>query len=86
MSSGRGWRLSVLAAVAAGFLGGTASAEDKATLGPWDVEQFRTGLVAVSRSDDKRTALLIFCTLLGTRNVRLRLRRQRHAVRRRSNI
>lgn len=37
--------------------------------GAWDVEQFRTGLVAVSRSGDQRAALLIFCTLHGARNV-----------------
>jgi len=36
--------------------------------GPWDVEQFKTGLVAVSRASDHRTAILIFCTLIGTRN------------------
>jgi hypothetical protein len=35
----------------------------------WDVEQYRTGLVALSRADDHRSAILIFCTLIGTRNV-----------------
>ena len=43
----------------------TASGEP----GPWDVETFKTGLVAVSRSGDQRTALLIFCTLYGTRSL-----------------
>jgi hypothetical protein len=56
-------------AIAIGF-GGLAAAEDASTQpGTWDVEQFRTGLVAISRASDHRTALMIFCTLYGTRNI-----------------
>jgi hypothetical protein len=56
-------------AIATGF-GGLAAAEDASTQpGTWDVEQFRTGLVAISRANDHRTALMIFCTLYGTRNI-----------------
>ena len=36
---------------------------------PWDIEQYKTGLVAVTRADDHRTAILIFCTLIGTKNI-----------------
>jgi hypothetical protein len=45
------------------------SAEEPAPPGIWDVEQFRTGLAAISRATDHRTALLIFCTLYGTRSI-----------------
>jgi hypothetical protein len=47
----------------------SASPAGEAVPGDWDVEQFRTGLVAISRASDHRTALLIFCTLYGTRNI-----------------
>jgi hypothetical protein len=43
--------------------------DTKTAPGIWDVEQYRTGLVAVSRARDHRTALMIFCTLYGTRNI-----------------
>lgn len=36
---------------------------------PWDVEQYRTGLVALTRAEDHRTAILIFCTMSGSRSV-----------------
>ena len=54
------------------LLGSCASgyAEDfSPSFAPWDVEQYRTGLVALTRADDHRTAILIFCTLIGTKNV-----------------
>jgi hypothetical protein len=35
---------------------------------PWDIEQYRTGYVAVTRANDHRSALLIFCTLVGTKD------------------
>jgi hypothetical protein len=52
-------------------LGICAVAAEEASLRftPWDVEQYRTGLVALTRAGDHRTAILIFCTQLGTRNV-----------------
>jgi hypothetical protein len=59
------------AAIAIGF-GDPAAAEEtsaQAAPGTWDFEQFRTGLVAISRASDHRTALMIFCTLYGTRSV-----------------
>ena len=48
-----------------------ASAQERAapTFPPWDIEQYRTGYVAVTRSDDHRSALLIFCTLVGTKAI-----------------
>ena len=39
------------------------------TFAPWDVEQYKTGSVALTRADDRRTAILIFCTLVGTKSV-----------------
>lgn len=36
---------------------------------PWDIEQYKTGYVAVTRAEDRRTAILIFCTQVGTKNV-----------------
>jgi hypothetical protein len=39
------------------------------TFPPWDIEQYRTGYVAVTRADDHRSALLIFCTQIGTTNI-----------------
>lgn len=35
----------------------------------WDVERYRTGLVALTRADDGRTAIMIFCTRNGSRSV-----------------
>jgi len=46
-----------------------AQSSDDLQFDPWDVEQYRTGLVALTRADDHRTAILIFCTLIGTKNV-----------------
>ena len=46
-----------------------AQSSDDLHFDPWDVEQYRTGLVALTRADDHRTAILIFCTLIGTKNV-----------------
>jgi hypothetical protein len=60
------------AAIAVCAAASLAHAEDTAVPvvpGAWDVEPFKTGLVAVSRASDRRTALLIFCTLYGTRHV-----------------
>jgi hypothetical protein len=52
-------------------LGICAAAAEEASLrfDPWDVVQYRTGLVALTHAGDRRTAMLIFCTQLGTRNV-----------------
>jgi len=60
-----------LAGAAFSVLGICAAAAQPAPLSfdPWDVEQYRTGLVALTRAEDSRTAILIFCTQLGTRNV-----------------
>jgi hypothetical protein len=62
--------------VAAAFLilaiCGSAHAEEPLgplTFSPWDIEQHKTGYVAVTRADDHRSAILIFCTLIGTRNI-----------------
>ena len=46
-----------------------AQSSDDLQFAPWDVEQYRTGLVALTRADDHRTVILIFCTLIGTKNV-----------------
>jgi hypothetical protein len=60
----------VTAAIAIGFGLASAQETERPPLpGTWDVEQFRTGLVAISRFSDRRTALMIFCTLYGTRNI-----------------
>ena len=62
--------------VAAAFLilavCGSAHAEEPPgplTFSPWDIEQYKTGYVAVTRASDHRTAILIFCTLVGTKNI-----------------
>jgi hypothetical protein len=71
MNSGYAARFFVSVVVACA-ISGLAAAEElsaPAEPGPWDVETFKTGLVAVSRSGDHRTALLIFCTLYGTRSI-----------------
>jgi hypothetical protein len=60
--------LAGLAFLASSTCAATA-AEGSLRFDPWDVEQYRTGLVALTRADDRRTAILIFCTQLGTRNV-----------------
>ena len=39
------------------------------TFPPWDIEQYKTGYVAVTRADDHRTGILIFCTLIGTKHI-----------------
>ena len=39
------------------------------TFPPWDIEQYKTGYVAVTRADDHRTGILIFCTLVGTKHI-----------------
>jgi hypothetical protein len=60
------------AAIAVCAAGGPTHAEEPAAPvepSQWDVEPFKTGLVAVSRASDHRTALLIYCTLYGTRHV-----------------
>ena len=36
---------------------------------PWDIEQYKTGYVAVTRASDHRSAILIFCTLVGTKSI-----------------
>ena len=70
MNSGYAAR-GVATAVALSAMSGSAFALEAsgAAPGPWDVEPFKTGLVAISRSGDHRTALLIFCTLYGMRSV-----------------
>lgn len=59
------------AGLALWFLSICATAAERTPLrfDPWGVEQYRTGLVALTRTGDRRTAILIFCTQLGTRNV-----------------
>lgn len=62
----------IAAALGVGAQCAPAAAEvpaSPAAPGTWDIEQYRTGLVAVSRASDRRTALMIFCTLYGTRNI-----------------
>ena len=56
---------------AAGLMPSLVCAGEPSTthFAPWDVEQYRTGLVALTRADDRRTAILIFCTQIGTRSV-----------------
>jgi hypothetical protein len=52
--------------------GNLARAEEPAAAvdpGSWDIEQYKTGFVAVTRAGDHRTAILIFCTLIGTKNI-----------------
>ncbi len=58
-----------LAICAAGCLACAEERRPPVEPGPWDVEPFKSGLVAVSRASDHRTAILIFCTLIGTKNV-----------------
>ena len=54
-----------------GSIARSADAEPPSDLhfAPWDIEQYRTGLVALTRADDHRTAILIFCTLIGTKDI-----------------
>src|SRR6187200_3320331 len=59
----------VAAALCLGAMIFPANGEQPTVPGIWNVEQFRTGLVAISRSSDHRTALLIFCTPYGARNI-----------------